>query len=393
MIDPKELIRNNPVSVFCQKAEEFFQHIKDNAELRGKPFANAQAASRLIIRLGALLSGVRLAKGMMILDFGAGTCWLSKMLNQMQCATISIDPSVTALTIGQRLFKEFPIIGEPILSPRFLVFDGHHMDVEDQSIDRIVSFDAFHHVSNQKEILKEFYRVLKPGGIVGFCEPGHHHSSADDSQSEMRTYGVLENDILLEEIKAMSEEVGFSDFFIKPHFDCDIDLNYEEYRNIMSKKNIPERLRDNFLVSMETENVFFLTKGKFMFDSRKPQGLKHALYVNKERFLCRMNEPLNLQVTVKNTGESKWLVDNIKNIGVVFVGMHLYDSSDNLLNFDFYRKKISKGLYPGDEISEALSVTFTNPGTYHVILDLVSEKICWFEQFGSVPQRISVEII
>ncbi|MFA4915366.1 MAG: class I SAM-dependent methyltransferase [Syntrophales bacterium] len=393
MIDPKNLIRDRPVSTFCRKSEEFFQRIKDNSELHGKPFANAQAAPRLILRLGFLLSGIRLGGGMTILDFGAGTCWLSKMLNQMQCATISVDPSITALTIGQRLFKEFPIVGEPILPPRFIVFEGHHISVEDNSIDRIVCFDAFHHVPNQKEILKEFHRVLKPGGIAGFSEPGPHHSKANDSQAEMMAYGVLENDILLEEIKALADEVGFSGFFVKPHFDCDPDLDYEDYRNIMSKREIPKRLQDNFIMSMENDNIFFLTKGKFMLDSRNRQGLKHSLHVKGDRLSGKVNEPLTLQAAIKNTGEAKWLVDNIKNIGVVFVGMHLYDSSDNLLDLDFYRKKISKELYPGDETSETLSIIFPNPGTYHLIVDLVSERVCWFEQNGSVPQRILVEVI
>ena len=82
-------------------------------------------------------------------------------LAQMGCATVSVDASAKALELGKQWYEHIP----PALMPRppqFLVFDGHRIDLPDASVDRIISFDAFHHVANPKEVIAEFARVLKP---------------------------------------------------------------------------------------------------------------------------------------------------------------------------------------------------------------------------------------
>src|SRR4029077_2535679 len=92
-----------------------------------------------------------------------------------------------------------------------LVFDGRRIDLPDASVDRIVSFDAFHHLPNPDEVLREFARVLKPGGIAGFAEPGARHSRSPMSQFEMRTYRVVENDIDVHAIWRTAARCGFRD--------------------------------------------------------------------------------------------------------------------------------------------------------------------------------------
>jgi len=97
---------------------------------------------------------------MTVLDFGAGTCWLSRLLNQLQYVTIACDASLSALDIGRRLFRDYSVIGHPLAEPRFLHFDGYTIDLPDKSVDRIIRFDMFHHIPNQDEVLREFSRVL-----------------------------------------------------------------------------------------------------------------------------------------------------------------------------------------------------------------------------------------
>jgi ubiquinone/menaquinone biosynthesis C-methylase UbiE len=102
-------------------------------------------------------------------------------------------------------------VGTPISEPVFLHFDGHKINLPDESVDRIICHDAFHHVPNQKEVISELGRVLKRGGIAGFSEPGRFHSQSPQSQSEMRNFNVLENDIIPTEIFSLAREYGFDD--------------------------------------------------------------------------------------------------------------------------------------------------------------------------------------
>ena len=56
--------------------------------------------------------------------------------------------------------------------------------------------------------LSEMGRVLRPGGIAGFSEPGPNHSRDPQSQHEMRRYGVPERDLVIEDVWALGRRSG-----------------------------------------------------------------------------------------------------------------------------------------------------------------------------------------
>ena len=52
----------------------------------------------------------------------------------------------------------------------FLVCNAEHMDIPDNTFDMVFCHQTFHHIIQQEEAIKEFYRVLKPGGVLLFAE-------------------------------------------------------------------------------------------------------------------------------------------------------------------------------------------------------------------------------
>jgi ubiquinone/menaquinone biosynthesis C-methylase UbiE len=104
------------------------------------------------------------------------------------------------------------------------VFDGHRIDLPDASVDRIFCFDAFHHVPNPTQVMRELGRVLRPGGIAGFSEPGRHHSKGARSQYEMKNYTAIENDVVMEEVwtwaRAAGSFISRSLFSAPSHIEC-----------------------------------------------------------------------------------------------------------------------------------------------------------------------------
>lgn len=143
----------------------------------------------------------------------------------MGCEVIACDVSRAALDLGRRLFEEQPLPPPSVAKPRFLHFDGRKLDLPDGSVDRVVCFDAFHHVPNQEAVLAELARVLKPGGIAGFVEPGPHHSTSPEAQYEMAHHDVLENDIVLADIAGIAMRVGFTDIRLRPLLDHELSLD------------------------------------------------------------------------------------------------------------------------------------------------------------------------
>ena len=176
VVDVATLIQDTSIDDLNRSAEEYFASLKDWEHHLTKPFSQAHETPTLLAGMAAVLQGLELMPGATVLEFGAGTGWLSRYLTQLGCRSILLDVSPTALDIARELYARLPIIGERP-APRFLVFDGRRIDLPDGSVDRILCFHAFHHVPDPAAMVREFGRVLAPGGIAGFAEPGPRHST------------------------------------------------------------------------------------------------------------------------------------------------------------------------------------------------------------------------
>jgi len=417
ILEPERLIKEVSVSKFCETADVPFREVTDPVPLMAKPFGNMVESPDILFNLGHVLSGLQLGRTMQVVDFGAGTCWLSRCLNQLGCATVSVDPSASALEIGRRLMKEHPPIGGCIKEPVFLLYDGHKIDLADGSVDRVICFDSFHHVPNQAEVLAEFFRILKPCGIAAFSEPGRHHSRTEQAQHEMRTWGVLENDIILEDIRDKAFKVGFSDMKIKLALSPHVARPYQRHM-ISAGRNPIKKLGCmmlSFLTTLktfrlllgsaDTRSIFMLHKGRFVPDTRLshvasgggPQAgaardLQHTIKTDRIDYTARPGEEITINTKITNTGSVIWLHDNIIDYAVVKLGVHLCDGNMKMLNFDFLRNTFSGDVAPGCEAGNTFSFSIDKPGQYKLMLDLVSERIMWFEASGSKPVCLNITI-
>lgn len=419
MIDPSAVIRERGVQALLEAAEGEYRRIAaaDHQHMAALPFGKPMQAPDFLYNLGLLFAGLQLAPTMRVLDFGAGSCWLSRHLHEMRCATVSLDPSPTALELGKRLFADYPPVGGCVSEPVFLEFDGHTIQLEDEAVDRIICNASFHHVPNPAEVLREFARVLKPGGIAGFAEPGRQHSGAPDAQLEMRLHGVLENDVLLEDIWAWAQAAGFTDIKVKLALPPSTELGYEDYLAIANgRRKLVRQPRRTWsilkrhlerLEAVTQRTVFTLHKGPAPPpDSRmsfaalggspylpNARDLSHEMRTDEVRYTARSGEPVRGRVRVRNTGTVRWLHTNLDEFAVVKLGGHLHDEAMNELDHDFLRARLERDVSPGDEVELAFSFIIERRGVYTVVLDMVSEKAAWFAQAGSEPVRLQVRVV
>lgn len=257
-IAPQALIDRHTVAEHVAFADAYFEGRGGHNYLYQKPFYHPQDCAPGVISLGQLLAGLRLNSGMHVLDFAAGSCWLSRILIQLGCQVSSCDASTKALEIGRELFKQYPPVMPQPVEPRFLPFDGERIDLPDASVDRVVVYDAFHHIPNVATVLKEFHRILKPDGLVGMSEPGRHHSQTEMSQFEMRTYNVIENDFVLEDIWADAQQAGFVDIEIYPVLRHPM-LSMAQYQACL-KGELPPSLNRALVEDTTNHSIFFLHK-------------------------------------------------------------------------------------------------------------------------------------
>lgn len=387
-IDPADVIRRCSVEELARTADEYYRRVDDATPLMAKPFAFLHETPEMLQNLGLLLGKLHLGKSMTVLDFGAGTCWLSRLLSQLNCRLICCDTSDAALDIGRRLYEQHPPIGSRI-APVFLRFDGHRLDLADASVDRIICFDAFHHVPNQAEVLAEFARVLRPGGLAAFSEPGPYHSLSPQAQYEMRDHQVLENDIDLPAIFALARTAGFTAIEIVLAASTTIGL--DDYRSVLAGSASPaiDTLAAEARRTASDKSIFVLSKGPLRPDSRSHLGLAHHMTLDAEERAIADDNTVTVRCRIHNAGTARWLHVNAEIYGTVRLGAHLYDETDTLLEVDHFRAPLPRDVEPGETIDMVARIPVPGPGAYRLTLDLVAEGVSWFENLGSAPCRVT----
>jgi ubiquinone/menaquinone biosynthesis C-methylase UbiE len=95
-----------------------------------------------------------------VLEIGAGTGTFTEGLN-------AAFPNLTAIDISADLLEA---ARKKVPNSRLLCMDAHKLEFPAGSFDAVVGCSVLHHL-NWSAALKEFFRVLKPGGVIRFSEP------------------------------------------------------------------------------------------------------------------------------------------------------------------------------------------------------------------------------
>lgn len=395
-IDVKSLIKELTLEELCQAAEDYFARLNNWDYHLSKPLGAVEETSEVLTCFSQVLQGLQVVPGMTVLDFGAGSCWTSRLLSQLGCHVIALDVSASALKIGQELYVRQPIIGDNP-SPQFLHFNGKKIALPDESVDRILCFDAFHHVPNPEHVLKELSRVIKEGGIAGFVEPGPNHSKFPQSQHEMRNFKVIENDINIQEIWGQAKSAGFTRIELAILNPQNFRVSVEEFDEFFTGRNIQHKYLQSTRNYMANRRIFFLYKGEsILSDSRSRSGLLAELNIKIDQTRVEEGTPLLASVTVTNTGSAVWLPTTAER-GAVNLGVHLLNESGRQIDYDYFRQPLSpsgdKAIQPNETLSFEMQVPSLPKGRYTLEFDLVSEGICWFSINGSQTRGFDIEVV
>ncbi|MET8413183.1 class I SAM-dependent methyltransferase [Streptomyces sp. NPDC005195] len=122
--------------------------------------------------LAAMVSRLRLRPGQLLADIGCGTggvgLWLARALNTQ---LIGVDVSATAV----RLATERRAAFIPTDRARFHIGSLETTGLTDQSVHGLVCIDAFANADDHPAALREFHRILKPGGRAVMTRAIPHH--------------------------------------------------------------------------------------------------------------------------------------------------------------------------------------------------------------------------
>jgi 2-polyprenyl-3-methyl-5-hydroxy-6-metoxy-1,4-benzoquinol methylase len=417
VIDVRQLIEALGIDGACQTAEDYFAQLETS--ILAKPFNNINETAELLSCFAQVIQGLNLFPGLVVLDFGAGSGWISRFLTQLGLKVIALDVSHTALKMARELYERQPVFGDQP-QPTFLLFDGRRIALGDGVVDRVICFDALHHSPNPGDVIRELGRVLMPGGVAAFSEPGPEHSRLRQSQAEMRMYRTIENDILIEEIWQTAQSAGFTVIklaFFNPNLFL---LPLEKFQKYVADGPGAEEYLERTRAYQQSHRIFFLYKGEpgTASDSRRQAGLLADLEVTLASARVAYGDLLHLNVVVKNVGNAIWLpttgadestpgapsiFDERGNLikenlqrGAVHLGSHLFDRQGHLLGRDYSRHLLTEDaqpVKPGDVLSLETTLASPKQGSYVLEFDLVSEWVCWFEANGSQTVRLEFDVL
>ena len=309
----------------------------------------------------------------------------------MGCRAILLDVSQTALSIAREHYARLPVIGDRP-PPVFLPFDGRRIDLPDASADRVVCFDAFHHAPNPHEVIAEFARVLRPGGVAGFVEPGPRHAEAPRSRFEAGTYGVVERDVDVHDVWRAAQASGFADirmcvFQSTPHH-----VSLAEYEEMLAGGPAGAAWLASARTFLRHVRTFYLVKaGLERADSRRADGLACEI---RATLAAPASHPVAIEAVITNTGAATWLPWGDAP-GGVGLGTHLYDASGALVAFDFHVAPLTtppREIAPGETVTCRFTLPALASGSYRLELDCVASQVTWFAQVGSRTAALDVRV-
>ena len=143
-------------------AEEYFASLTDWEDQLAKPFSKPGEAPALLVEPRGVVARAAAFPGATVPRVRRRHRLAVRFLTQLGCRAILLDVSATALRMAEELYQPHAGDRRPSRS-RSLWSSTAAPRLPDASVDRVVTFDAFHHVANPDDVLAEFGRSSQAG--------------------------------------------------------------------------------------------------------------------------------------------------------------------------------------------------------------------------------------
>jgi ubiquinone/menaquinone biosynthesis C-methylase UbiE len=147
----------------------------------------------------AVMREVALSGSMDVLDFGCGTGLVTLCLQPRVRSITGADTSAGMLEVLRG-----KAVGQGLATVKTVLLDPDRKSLPADSFDLLVSSMTMHHVEDVGTLLHDFYRVLRPGGVLAIAD-------LDTEDGSFHGHGLpaAHSGFDRDRMRAMLEETGF----------------------------------------------------------------------------------------------------------------------------------------------------------------------------------------
>jgi 2-polyprenyl-3-methyl-5-hydroxy-6-metoxy-1,4-benzoquinol methylase len=325
-----------------------------------------------------------------ILDVGCGPGWLCEYFARLSYDVTGLDVSPSMVDAAYRRLNSVPY-GADYKTPlkyRFLEHDVEAAPLP-EVFDAIICYDALHHFEDESAVIRHLSEMLDYGGLLFILE-GDKPPEGSDSEKEllavMEKYGTLESPFNRDYLLMLLRENGLA---IVGNY---LSVNQMIERDLVEDGRMPvETPALNYLLC---KKVAARGADVIMPDSLEPHVLAAQITLLEEwPSAVRPAERMKILLNLKNTGDTLWLTGPAARTGAVTLGVRVLDERDELLDEFHGHPPIYHALAPGEETT--LELDYQAPsrtGSYRLKIDLVDQHKYWFEQKGSLPLMLPLNV-
>lgn len=262
--------------------------MSEHLEWTGERLTTSKTDELVTHHLHRYAFAMQFCKDKNILDIASGEGYGSKLLSSLGHTVIGVDISKDAVDYAQKKYSSSHL--------KFKIGSASNIPIEDSSVDVIVSFETIEHHDKHEEMMLEFKRVLKPGGLLVISSPDKLNYS--EKTGFTNPYHVKE--LYCEEFQSLVERhfqntkmyyqtVMYGSFILPANAK---GSDFSEYHGNFDRVDQVEYLRNPlFNICMASDHALPLINDFSVFDATK------IIYDREKELLNSKTYKLGLAIT------------------------------------------------------------------------------------------------
>jgi SAM-dependent methyltransferase len=109
-----------------------------------------------------------------VLDAGSGNGYFSWLAYRSGARVLALNIEATQVQRAQALLNNYRRADPERL--RFQTFNLYDLNSLDETFDEIICFETLEHIRDDVGVCRQFFRLLRPGGVLHLCCPHELHS-------------------------------------------------------------------------------------------------------------------------------------------------------------------------------------------------------------------------